>query len=95
MSNTRARSRTSGGVTKEPPMCRLIIAPLCAQADDVYRQELTAARDKAGVDKKKRSINVVYQGELAISRLGEEAYKACMGFFQRMEEDLVPGLEVG
>ena len=47
------------------------------------------------MDKKKRSINVVYQGELAISRLGKEAYAACMGFFERMEEDLVLGLEVG
>ena len=47
------------------------------------------------MDKKRRSINVVYQGELAISRLGEEAYEACIGFFRRMEEDLVPGLEVG
>ena len=47
------------------------------------------------MDKKRRSINVVYQGELAISRLGEEAYAACIGFFVRMEDDLVPGLEVG
>ena len=47
------------------------------------------------MDKKRRSVNVVYQGELAISRLGEEAYEGCMGFFQRLEEDLVPGLEVG
>lgn len=74
-------------------MCT-VVAP-CPQAEDSYRTDLAEVRRKAQTKTDKNALSKLYHGELAFSRLGDEAYNAVISLLDAFQYGDVAGYERG
>lgn len=61
------------------------------QADEEYLTGLQMAREAADADSGRKSITQLYHGELAISRLGQQAFDVMLAFLRKLETGDLPG----